>query len=165
MNTLRPAVLFALSVLAAAGAYASGTHPGAHHADELSGRVCAAARTTRTVSVAMADRMRYAPANIEVEQNETVRFVVTNSGKLKHEIMLGTDKDLMGHYEALKKNPAKVHAEANMVTLAFGQTGEVVWESTKAGKVDFACLQPRHYEAGMKGAVTVSRVLDAAAWK
>lgn len=35
-------------------------------------------------------------------------------------------------------------------------TFEVIWQFTKAGKVDFACLQPGHYDAGMKGAVTVA---------
>ena len=43
------------------------------------------------------------------------------------------------------------------VTLAPGKTGEIVWQFTKAGKVDFACLQPGHYDAGMKGAVNVSK--------
>lgn len=44
-----------------------------------------------------------------------------------------------------------------MITLAGGKTGEVIWQFTKAGKVDFACLQPGHYDAGMKGAVTVAK--------
>ena len=32
------------------------------------------------------------------------------------------------------------------------------WEAapTKTGKIDFACLQPGHYDAGMKGAVMVA---------
>ncbi len=42
-------------------------------------------------------------------------------------------------------------------TLAAGKTGEVVWQFTRAGKVDFACLQPGHYDAGMKGTVNVGR--------
>lgn len=49
------------------------------------------------------------------------------------------------------------HADPNMVTLAGGKTGEIVWQFTKAGKVDFGCLQPGHYDAGMKGAVKVSK--------
>ena len=56
----------------------------------------------------------------------------------------------------MKKNPQMEHAEPNMVTLAPGKTGEVIWRFTKAGKVDFACLQPGHYEAGMKGLVDVA---------
>lgn len=40
-------------------------------------------------------------------------------------------------------------------TLAPGKSGEMVWQFTKAGTVDFACLQPGHFEAGMMGAVSV----------
>jgi Cu(I)/Ag(I) efflux system protein CusF len=32
----------------------------------------------------------------------------------------------------------------------------VVWQFSRAGKIDFACLQPGHYDAGMKGAVMVA---------
>ena len=43
-----------------------------------------------------------------------------------------------------------------MLTVKAGSTGEIVWQFTKAGTVDFACLQPGHYDAGMKGAVAVA---------
>ncbi len=56
----------------------------------------------------------------------------------------------------MKKNPEMEHADANMVTVAPGKTGEIIWQFTKAGKIDFACLQPGHYDAGMKGFVTVA---------
>ena len=67
-----------------------------------------------------------------------------NTGQLKHEFVLGSAKELKEHYEVMKKNPEMERAGANMVTLAVGQTGEVVWKFTKPGKVDFACLQPGH---------------------
>ena len=49
-----------------------------------------------------------------------------------------------------------------MVTVAPGKSGEIVWQFTKSGKIDFACLQPGHYDAGMKGAVNVASVKGAA---
>ena len=55
----------------------------------------------------------------------------------------------------MKKNPEMEHADANMVTVVPGKTGEIIWQFTKAGKIDFACLQPGHFDAGMKGLVTV----------
>jgi uncharacterized cupredoxin-like copper-binding protein len=103
----------------------------------------------------MSDAMRFTPAAITVKQGETIRFVVRNSGKIPHEMVLGTEKDLMEHYEAMKKHPEMEHAEDNMVTLQPGKTGEIIWHFTKAGSVSFACLLPGHYEAGMKGAVKV----------
>ena len=56
----------------------------------------------------------------------------------------------------MKKFPEMEHDDPNMVSLAAGKTGEVIWQFTKAGKIDFACLQPGHYEAGMKGLLNVA---------
>lgn len=115
-----------------------------------------AANVTRTVNVDMTDAMRFNPSDVRVKQGETVRFAVKNSGQIRHEFVLGTVEELKEHYEAMKKFPEMEHAEPNMVTLAPGKTGEVIWQFTKAGKVDFACLQPGHYDAGMKGVVKVA---------
>ncbi|MBT2326832.1 cupredoxin family protein [Variovorax paradoxus] len=155
----RNIAMAALVALAASGAFAAGNHAGGHGHGEAIGKPGVAAKATRTVNVDMTDGMRFKPSSIDVKQGETVRFVVTNSGKLKHELVLGTEKELKEHYEVMKKNPEMEHADPNMVTLAGGETGEIVWQFTKAGKVDFACLQPGHYDAGMKGAVNVSKAV------
>lgn len=166
-HTLRNSALAALLALAAAGTSASGTHAGGHGhgSDDAIGKPGVATKATRTIKVDMTDAMRFTPASIEVKQNETVRFVITNSGKIKHELVLGTEKELREHYDVMKKNPEMEHADPNMVTLAPGKTGDVVWHFTKAGKVDFACLQPGHYDAGMKGAVIVTRASGKTAGK
>jgi uncharacterized cupredoxin-like copper-binding protein/Cu/Ag efflux protein CusF len=127
-----------------------------HAGDDTIGVPGQAAKVTRTVNVDMTDTMRFIPDSITAKQGETIRFVVKNSGKLKHEFVLGTQKELKEHYEQMKKFPEMEHADPNMVTVAAGKTGEVVWQFTKSGKIDFACLQPGHYEAGMKGFVTVA---------
>lgn len=114
------------------------------------------AKIDRTINVDMTDTMRFNPASIAVRQGETIRFVVKNSGALKHEFVLGTAHELKEHYEVMKKHPEMEHADPNMVTVAPGKTGEVVWRFSRSGKVDFACLQPGHYDAGMKGAVNVA---------
>jgi len=158
-HTLRNTAFATLLALAAAAASASGTHAGGHghDADEAIGKPGVAAKATRTVNVDMTDSMRFTPADITVKQGETVRFVVKNSGRIKHELVLGTEKQLKEHYAAMMKNPEMEHADPNMVTLAGGKAGEIVWQFTKAGKVDFGCLQPGHYDAGMKGAVNVTQ--------
>jgi uncharacterized cupredoxin-like copper-binding protein len=145
--------------LTATLALAGGNHAGGHgHAsDDAIGVPGEAAKVTRTVEVDMTDNMRFNPPSINVRQGETVRFKVKNSGQLKHEFVLGTEQDLKEHYQAMLKNPEMEHEEPNMITLAGGKSGEVIWHFTKAGKVDFACLQPGHYDAGMKGAVTVAK--------
>lgn len=114
-----------------------------------------AEKVDRTITVTMFDTMRYRPANITVEQGETIKFIVKNSGKMKHELVLGSEKELKEHYELMKKNPEMEHADENMVTVPPGESGEIIWQFTKAGKIDFACLIPWHYDAGMKGTVRV----------
>lgn len=155
-NTLK--IIAALSILTGATAcFSAGNHAGGHaHADDSIGKAGKAAKVSRTVTVDMSDAMRFTPSSITVKEGETIRLVIKNSGKLKHELVLGTEKALKDHYEVMKKHPEMEHADPNMVTLAPGKTGEVVWQFTKAGKVNFACLQPGHFEAGMKGMVTVT---------
>ncbi|MDZ7890546.1 MAG: cupredoxin family protein [Rhodoferax sp.] len=145
------------AVLASAGAtFAAGSHAGGHgHGTEAIGKPGVAAKATRTVQIDMTDNMRFTPDTVTVRRGETVRFVVKNSGKLKHEFNLGTEKDLREHYEMMKKFPEMEHDEPNIASVEPGQTGEVIWQFTKAGTVNFACLHPGHYEAGMKGAVKV----------
>lgn len=155
--------LIALAALCLSGAaFAAGNHAGGHghgHGDEGTaiGKPGVAAKATRTITVKMSDIMRYTPSDIQVKQGETVRFVIKNLGKLKHELSLGTEKELLEHLEQMKKFPDMEHDEPSKVTLAPGKQGEIVWQFTKAGTVNFACLMPGHYEAGMKGAVKVSK--------
>ena len=153
-------IIAALSaaLLSSAG-MAAGNPAGGHgHDAETIGKPGVAAKASRTVPIDMTDAMRFSPTSVSVRQGETVRFVVKNSGKVKHEMVLGTEKELKEHYEVMKKNPEMEHADENMVTVAPGKSGEIVWQFTRAGKIDFACLQPGHYDAGMKGAVTVAAV-------
>ena len=135
--------------------YASGNHAGGHGEAETIGQPGKAENISRTIMITMFDTMRYSPASISVKQGETIKFIVKNSGKTKHELVLGTEKELKEHYELMKKNPEMEHADENMVTVQPGESGEIIWHFTKAGKIDFACLLPGHYDAGMKGTVRV----------
>jgi uncharacterized cupredoxin-like copper-binding protein len=143
------------------GALAGGNHAGGHghddHGDDAIGKPGTAAKVTRTITVEMSDAMRYTPSDIQVRQGETVRFVVRNLGQIKHELSLGTEKELLEHLEVMKKFPDMEHDEPSKLSLAPGKQGEIIWQFTKAGTVNFACLMPGHYEAGMKGTVKVSK--------
>ncbi len=144
-----PALVMAMTAMA------SGNHAGGH-GEAAIGKPGVASRVTRTVVVDMTDDMRFHSSLITVKQGETIRFVARNNGKVKHEMVLGTEKDLKDHYEVMKKNPEMEHADANMVTVAPGKSGAIIWQFTRTGKVDFACLQPGHFDAGMKGLVNVA---------
>jgi uncharacterized cupredoxin-like copper-binding protein len=113
------------------------------------------AKARRTIKVDMSDNMRFTPANVTVRRGETVRFVVRNRGKVLHEMVLGTSKALKEHAELMKKFPEMEHADANMAHVRPGASGELVWQFTRPGEFQFACLQPGHFEAGMVGKVIV----------
>jgi uncharacterized cupredoxin-like copper-binding protein len=124
------------------------------HADTF-GKPGDSAKVSRTIAIDMSDAMRFAPSNVRVKKGETVRFVVKNSGRLKHEMVLGTAKELREHAEVMKKFPEMEHEDPNQLSLEPGKSGELVWQFTRPGTVDFACLQPGHFDAGMRGRIAV----------
>ena len=136
--------------------HAGGTAPEADHAQAI-GRSGSPDKVSRTVEVSMSDDMRFAPASIAVKRNETIRFIVTNKGNIKHEMVLGTLGELREHAALMRKFPGMEHEDPNAVTVEPGKTGTIVWQFTRAGSFDFACLVPGHFEAGMKGKIRVSR--------
>jgi len=113
-------------------------------------------KISRTVKVDMSDAMRFTPDALTVKQGDTVRFLVKNSGKVMHELVLGTMKELKEHAELMKKHPGMEHDEPYMAHVAPGKTEEIVWQFTKAGEFDFACLIAGHFDAGMVGRVEVT---------
>lgn len=159
------AILTAVAALAiAAGAVAHGNeeHAGAARKYDASkvedtafGREGDPSKATRTIRVDMSDAMRFTPADITVKRGETVKLVATNKGQVLHEMVLGTSEELKKHAELMKKFPGMEHEEPHMAHVKPGTSGEIVWQFSKAGEFQFACLLPGHFEAGMVGKVTV----------
>ena len=164
----------------AALAHGEGGHdkPSAFDASKIEekpfGRAGDPSRVSRTIRVGMADTMHFAigPAqratdvragtaphamsgDITVKRGETVRFVVRNDGKLMHEMVIGTMKDLKEHAEMMRRFPQMEHEEPHMAHVAPGKEGEIVWQFTRAGEFHYACLVPGHMEAGMISKITV----------
>ena len=152
-------LLVLLSLLGFAGStWSAGNHAGGHsHGPDNNaiGQSGQASKVTRTIPVDMSDSMRFSPSSISVKVGETIKFVMNNKGKVKHEFVLGTDKELKDHYQQMQKFPEMEHDDPNMVTVEPGKSGEVIWKFTTSGMVDFACLLPGHYDAGMKGSIDV----------
>lgn len=199
MTNIRSAKLvvfsaFALATFseAAVPSFAAGSHGGGH-ASENAGHMSGghmkgghghsfdfgepgkASEVDRTVEILMKE-IYYEPEAIEVKAGETIRFKITNKGKLVHEFNLGTasmhkahqkEMEMMvehGVLEADKINHKMMkmdmgggktmeHDDPNSVLLEPGKSGEVVWKFTKAIELEFACNVPGHYEAGMMGRV------------
>ena len=156
------AALVAASVLVGGNAFAHGDKHAKTEAKPISteekpfGREGDPKKVSRTVKIDMSDQMRFNPAQLIVRQGETVKFEVKNSGKIMHELVLGTMKDLKEHAELMRKHPGMEHDEPYMAHVAPGKTETIVWQFTKAGEFNYGCLVAGHFEAGMLGKLTVT---------
>jgi uncharacterized cupredoxin-like copper-binding protein len=112
-------------------------------------------KVSRTVVFAMSDAMRFEPSAIKVRRGETLRFVANNRGRIMHEMVLGTMRDLEEHAALMKKFPGMEHDEPHMAHVPPGKTGEIIWRFNRPGVFNFACLIAGHMEAGMIGTITV----------
>lgn len=154
--------LASVAAIATAGAHGTARH-GARHAEGSYkvvqtdfGIAGLRGQVRRTIIIDLDDRMRFTPSRVDVEEGDTIRFVMRNKGKILHEWVLGTEAELMQHAELMRRHPTMEHDELHMVHLAPGQSDELVWKFNRAGRFGFACLIPGHHEAGMVGLVVVS---------
>lgn len=128
-----------------------------HTAVSVAGRPGNPQRVARTIRMDALDTMRYDQDEIHVKAGETVRFVLTNRGKIPHEFVLGSIEEQKEHEEMMANMPGMKHEDENSVSLAPGESKEWVWQFGKAGKIEIACHLPGHYQAGMKSAVVVMK--------
>jgi uncharacterized cupredoxin-like copper-binding protein len=145
-----------LALAGAAGAHGAHEHHDGPKEQMAWGLAADAGAARRTIVVTMGDDMRFTPDHIAVRQGETVRIVVKNAGAMLHEFVLGNERELKEHAALMRKFPNMQHDDPSMANVAPGQTGEIVWTFNRPGHFEFACLQPGHYEAGMRGTVDVA---------
>jgi uncharacterized cupredoxin-like copper-binding protein len=84
-----------------------------------------------------------------------VKSIVYNDGKVLHEMDLGTKTAIAEHAKLMKKFPKMEHTHANMAHVRPGTAGEIAWQFTKPGELQFAYLKPGHFEAGIVGKLVV----------
>ncbi|MCW1246089.1 cupredoxin family protein [Pseudomonas sp. SAICEU22] len=145
------------------------------------GQPAPAAEASRSIEVVMGD-MSFNPKALDIKAGETVRFVLINKGQLLHEFNLGDGAMHAEHQQEMLKmqqdgmlSPTGMasgmdhaamghgdkggmsHDDPNSVLVQPGKTGELTWTFTKATRLEFACNVPGHYQAGMKGDLTVSQ--------
>jgi uncharacterized cupredoxin-like copper-binding protein len=153
-------LLAGLALLLGSGAaMAAGTHAGGHD-DMAIGRPGDVASATRTVELLMVETddgdMKFEPEVLEFAEGETVRLIVVNTGEFEHEIVIDSSDKITEHKALMEEFPEMEHDDPNAIRLDPGQSGEIVWTFTTAGRFEFACLIPGHYELGMHGPVVVA---------
>jgi uncharacterized cupredoxin-like copper-binding protein len=113
-------------------------------------------KATRTIRIEMSDAMRYFPDHVAVKRGHTVRFILENAGEFPHEMVIGTMDDLKKHAALIRRQGEDGPPDApNVVHVAPGRTGTLVWQFTRAGEFYYGCLVPGHFDAGMIGTIVV----------
>ncbi|HEX3264229.1 MAG TPA: plastocyanin/azurin family copper-binding protein [Candidatus Limnocylindrales bacterium] len=102
----------------------------------------------RVVWMNMDDQLRFMPDSVTVHRGETIRFVLTNSGKVVHEFQVGV---------ADKVAADDVDGVTNIEKdeLDEGSTHAVEFTFDGPGPYAYACHEPGHYEAGMHGDIVI----------
>ncbi|QOJ22234.1 MAG: cupredoxin domain-containing protein [Gammaproteobacteria bacterium] len=119
------------------------------------GRPGDADKVSRMVKLTQVDNM-FLPAEVKVNEGETVRFVIKNGGDHKHEMLLGSMAELKKAANMRHMHPDKEHTEAHLMQLDPGEQKELIWQFTQAGTVNFACPLPGHFKR-MRGTITVEK--------
>jgi uncharacterized cupredoxin-like copper-binding protein len=117
------------------------TPPGPGEAGFVAGTVAA----PRVVHVIAGPGYTFSPPAITVAGGETVTFEVTSMGGLVHEFMVGPADAVA----------ADVEGTPEAADIGMMQTKSVTYTFDGSGPYAFACHAPGHYEAGMRGTITV----------
>lgn len=113
-------------------------------------------QVSRTIEVSMQDSMQFNPESLTIKQGETIRFSAHNEGQILHEFVLGTTETNDEHAQMMLKFPGMEHDEPYMMHVNASQKSDIIWTFNREGRFDFACLIAGHYQAGMKGTITVN---------
>lgn len=109
----------------------------------------------RRVDVVMTDDLRFDPDSISVTEGETVLFAVSNPTALDHEFVIGDSGEQAHHAEEMMSGDGMMHDEEGAIGLAPGASKELVYTFAESGDLEIACHVDGHYDAGMRGDVTV----------
>ncbi|WP_341253792.1 cupredoxin domain-containing protein [Euzebya pacifica] len=133
---------------------------GDDHGEEFTwGSPADASEASRTIEIEADDDFTFDPAEVEVEVGETVTFSVTNVGQLPHDFTLGDAETQQAHEEEMAEMEGDMDrgaTEPNAVTIPAGETVETTWTFTEPGEILIGCHVPGHYDAGMRGTITIA---------
>ena len=109
------------------------------------GFVAGTVAAPRVVRVIAGPGYSFSPSAITVARGETVTFEVTSMGGLVHEFMVGPADAVAADTEGTPE----------VADIGMMQTKSVTYTFDGSGPYAFACHEAGHYEAGMRGTITV----------
>jgi uncharacterized cupredoxin-like copper-binding protein len=130
-------------------------HGGDGHGHDHAMPAQVTAPAMKELRIEVDDTMRFVPAKWEAQAGEPIRIILVNKGKVDHELVIGTEKELIAHAKEMANPGAKGHHHTNEISAKPGQQAELVWTFKEPGQYAMACFEPGHYEAGMKGVINV----------
>ena len=147
--------LFALYFILTSGASNTFADTSTHSAHSLIGQPGDSTQVSRSIEIKMIEN-RFLPDVITIKQGETIRFLVKNEGKKRHEFAIATIENLKEHAKMMRTHPNMAHNEPNHIEVAPGEQKELIWHFMETGIVDFACPFPGHFK-GMRGKIHVEK--------
>ena len=119
--------------------WVAGPQPG------TAGFVAGTTAAPRTIQVLAGPGYAFSPSSIAVARGETVTFVVTTMGPLAHEFMVGPADAVAADREGTPE----------VADIGMMQTKSLAYTFDGSGPYAYACHAAGHYEAGMRGTITV----------
>ena len=117
----------------------NGVQPG--EAGFVSGTVAA----PRVVRISAGPGYTFTPSSVAVARGETVTFVLTAMGPTVHEFMVGPADAVA----------ADTSGTPEIADIAMMQSKSLTYTFDGSGPYAFACHAEGHYEAGMRGTITI----------
>jgi uncharacterized cupredoxin-like copper-binding protein len=130
--------------------------PSAHTETGMDGSPGNASDVARVVRLEARDTA-FNVKEIRVKVGETIKFIVTNTGEIRHEFAIASREEHAEHRAMMQEMPDMVHEDASAITIEPGATKELIWRFGERRDVEFACDLPGHAEQGMTGSFRMMR--------
>lgn len=121
------------------------TDVGSAHDPGSPGFVAGTPAAPRVVRIVASGQLRFFPDVVTVKEGETISFEVASIGMSVHEFMVGPAADVA----------ADTAGTPEVADIGMMQTKSLTYTFSGPGPFAFACHAAGHYEAGMKGTISV----------
>lgn len=152
MRLVHRAPLAAVAILVAA---CSGSGAVPAPATTAPGATPAAPAAATRIEVKLTDALEILPAAMTVPAGQPVTFVVTNTGKITHEFVLGDEAEQQEHEEEMASGGMDMGDDPNSISVDPGQTRELTVTFDQSGQTLAGCHVAGHYAADMMATITI----------
>jgi uncharacterized cupredoxin-like copper-binding protein len=158
MRLARLAPLAAIAIVAAACAPGSGSAAPSAATAAAAATAAPSAAAAQRIEVTLSDALKIEPATMAVTAGVPVTFVVTNTGKVLHEFVLGDEAVQAEHETEMEEEGgmSMPEDEPNAIGVEPGETKELTFLFDEAGATLAGCHVTGHYGAGMRAEITVA---------